>query len=166
MITLSAPIVTSSPMATPSWIRTCPRMSHERPRIAPSISELRPMCVDASITERVVRVRSRRDAAVVPDVRRALDLLEVPDLHALAEPDVPADANAGNIEPNVLFERIEVRRPELVEVADVLPVAVHHVAVHRPDHLEQVREELLREVVRTIRRHVLQHFGLEYVDAG
>jgi hypothetical protein len=59
MITLSAPIVTSSPIATPSWIRTCPRMSHERPRIAPSISELRPMCVDASITERVVRVRSR-----------------------------------------------------------------------------------------------------------
>ena len=56
--------------------------------------------------------------------------------------------------------------PELVEVADVLPVAVHDVAVHRPAHLEQVREELLREVVRTIRRHVLQHFGLEHVDAG
>src|SRR3954466_5562101 len=125
MITLSAPIVTSSPIATPSWIRTCPRMSHERPRIAPSISELRPMCVDASITERVVRVRSRRvtlfesteceptlapgalrqraggadarprrDTAVVPDVRRPLDLLEVADLHALAEPDVPADPDA------------------------------------------------------------------------
>ena len=59
MITLSAPIVTSSPTATPSWMRTCARMSHDRPRIAPSISELRPMCVDASITERVVRVRSR-----------------------------------------------------------------------------------------------------------
>src|SRR6185312_5081932 len=178
MITLSAPIVTSSPIATPSWMRTCPRMSHERPRIAPSISDLR-RCVDHgtrraralaqrhTVREHRVRAdaRSRRDATVVPDVRRALDLLEVADLHALTEPDVPADANPGNVEPDVLFKRIEVRRPELVEVADVLPVAVHHVAVHRPAHLEQVREELLREVVRTIRRHVLQHFGLEHVDA-
>ena len=59
MITLSEPIVTSSPIATPSWMRTCARMSHDRPMIAPSISELRPTCVDASRTERVVRVRSR-----------------------------------------------------------------------------------------------------------
>ena len=59
MITVSAPIVTSSPIATPSWRRTWARMSHDRPMIAPSISELRPMCVEASITERVVRVRSR-----------------------------------------------------------------------------------------------------------
>ena len=59
MITLSAPIVTSSPIATPSWMRTWARMSHERPMIAPSTSALRPMWVDASITERVVRARSR-----------------------------------------------------------------------------------------------------------
>ncbi len=59
MITVSEPIVTSSPTATPSWIRTCARMSQDRPMTAPSISELRPMCVDASMTERVVRVRSR-----------------------------------------------------------------------------------------------------------
>jgi len=59
MITVSDPIFTSSPMATPSWMRTCERMSQERPRIAPSIRQLRPMCVDASMTERVVRARSR-----------------------------------------------------------------------------------------------------------
>ena len=59
MITLSAPTVTSSPMATPSWMRTFARMSHERPRIAPSTSDDRPICVDESITERVTRVRSR-----------------------------------------------------------------------------------------------------------
>ena len=33
-------------------------MSHERPTIAPSMSAPRPMCVDASITERTVRARS------------------------------------------------------------------------------------------------------------
>ena len=59
MITLSEPIVTSSPIATPSWMRTWPRMSQERPRIAPSIKELRPMWVEASMTDRVVLVRSR-----------------------------------------------------------------------------------------------------------
>ena len=55
----SEPIVTSSPIAAPSWIRTWSRMSQARPMIAPSISALRPTCVAASITERVVRARSR-----------------------------------------------------------------------------------------------------------
>ncbi len=65
-----------------------------------------------------------------------------------------------------LVERVEVRLPVLVEVPDVLPVAVEDVAVDRPAHLEQQREELLREVVRPVLRDVLQHLGLEHVDAG
>src|SRR5437764_429732 len=43
MTTVSEPIVTSSPIATPSWMRTCARMSQDRPRIAPSIRQLRPV---------------------------------------------------------------------------------------------------------------------------
>src|SRR5919204_246163 len=113
MSTLSAPTVTSSPIATPSWMRTCPRMSHERPRIAPSTIDARPMCVEASITERV-----------------------------------------------------KVRLAVLVEVADVLPVAVHREAEDRSSHLEQQREKLLREVVRLVGWNVAQHFRLEHVDAG
>ncbi len=58
MITLSAPIVTSSPIATPSWIRACERTSQERPRMAPSTRTLRPRWVATSTTERVVRARS------------------------------------------------------------------------------------------------------------
>ncbi len=57
--TLSAPIVTSSPIATPSWMRTCERMSHDRPMTAPSIRAEAPMCVEASMTDRAVRARSR-----------------------------------------------------------------------------------------------------------
>src|SRR5919108_2744858 len=53
------PIVTSSPTATSSWIRTCERMSQFRPTIAFSISALRPMCVAASTTDATVRARSR-----------------------------------------------------------------------------------------------------------
>jgi hypothetical protein len=59
MITLSAPTVTSSPMATPSCTRTCERRSHERPTIAPSTTVERPIDVDASTIDREVCARSR-----------------------------------------------------------------------------------------------------------
>ena len=59
MITLSEPIVTSSPIATPSCTRMCARRSHERPTIAPSTLVERPIDVDASMIDRVVCARSR-----------------------------------------------------------------------------------------------------------
>ena len=92
--------------------------------------------------------------------------VEIVHVDAVAEPDVPAEPDAADLEPHLLVERVEVRLAVLVEVADVLPVAVEDAAVHRPAHLEQEREELLREVERTVRRDVLQHLRLEHVDAG
>lgn len=59
MIMLSAPMVTSSPIATPSCTRTCARRSHDLPMMAPSTTVLRPMYVDASTIDRAVRARSR-----------------------------------------------------------------------------------------------------------
>ena len=111
-------------------------------------------------------VRAARDAAVVAEVRGPLDRLEVVEVHPVPHPDVAANADSGDLEPHALVEGIEVRLPVLVEVADVLPVAVEDVAVDRPSHLEQEREELLREVVRPVLRDVLQHLRLEHVDAG
>jgi hypothetical protein len=110
--------------------------------------------------------RAPRDARVVAYERGRLELLHVVDLRALADPDVAAQPDPAHVQPHLLVERIEVRLPVLVEVADVLPVAVHDVAVERAAHLEQEGEELLREVVRPFGRHVLQHLGLEHVDAG
>ena len=72
----------------------------------------------------------------------------------------------GTFSFTLLVERVEVRLPVLVEIADVLPVALHHVAVQWPAHLEQVREQLLGEVVRTVGRDVPQHLRLEHVDPG
>ena len=69
-------------------------------------------------------------------------------------------------ERDALVERVEVRLPVLVEVADVLPVAVGDVAVERPAHLEQEREELLREVERPVVRDVTEHLGIEHIDPG
>ena len=79
---------------------------------------------------------------------------------------LPRRRTPGDVQAHLLVERVEVRLPVLVEVADVLPVAVEHVPVDRPAHLEQEREELLREVVRPVGRDVPQHLRLEHVDAG
>ena len=135
----------------------------------------------ASITERVVRAFSRRvtlgesteygptrapgaTQAVVADERRALDRVEVVDLHPVAEPDVPAQPYSGQAQAHPLVEGVEVRLPVLVEVADVLPVALADVAVERPAHVLQQREELLREVVRPVGGDVAQDLGLADVD--
>src|SRR5581483_2720008 len=105
------------------------------------------------------------DPAVVAEVGRPLDGVEIVEVHPVPQPDVAADPNPGDVEPHALLERVEVRLAELVEVADVLPVALEDVPVDRPSHLEQQREELLREVVRPVGRDVLQHLRLEDVDA-
>src|SRR5438270_636917 len=63
----------------------------------------------------------RRDTAVVPEVRRPLDLLQLGEVDPLPEPDVAADADAADVEAHALVERVEVRLPVLVEIADVLP---------------------------------------------
>jgi hypothetical protein len=112
-------------------------------------------------------VRAARDPAVVAEVRRPLDRLEIVEVHPVPQPDVAADPDPFDLEPHALVERVEIRLAVLVEVPDVLPVAVvEDVAVDRPAHLEQQREQLLREVVRPVLRDVLQHFRLEHVDAG
>jgi len=110
--------------------------------------------------------RVGRHAAVVAEERRPFDRVEIVQVDPLADPDVASDADSRDVEAHALVQRVEVRLPELVEVPDVLPVAVHHVAVHRPAHLEEQREELLREVVRAVLGDVPQHLGLDNVDAG
>jgi hypothetical protein len=76
------------------------------------------------------------DAAVVADERRAFDRVQVVDVDPFPDPDVPAQPHARDVEPDELVERVEVRLPELVQVADVLPVAVHREPVDRAAHLE------------------------------
>ena len=110
--------------------------------------------------------RAARNAAVATEIRRPLDRVEIVEVHPVPQPDVAADADAGDVQADSLLERVDVRLAELVEVPDVLPVAVEDVPVDRPAHLEEKREELLREVVRPVGRDVLQDLGLEDVDAG
>ena len=107
-----------------------------------------------------------RDPAVVRDQRRPFDLGQVVQLDSFAEPDVAAKPDARDVQLDTLVERVEVRLPVLVEVPDVLPVALHGHPVQRAAHLEQEREELLREVVGPVGGDVLQHLRLEHVHAG
>ena len=110
--------------------------------------------------------RLRVEPAVVPDERGPLDRLDVVELHALPHPDVAAQPDARDLELHALVERVEVRLAVLLEVPDVLPVAVHDVAVDGPALLEQEREQLLGEVVRRPLGNVAEHLGLDHVDAG
>src|SRR5439155_21583441 len=72
------------------------------------------------------------DPAVVPDERRALDLVEVVEVDAFADPDVAAELNPGDGERDLAVEGVVVPLPVLIQVADVLPVTVEHAAVERP----------------------------------
>src|SRR4051794_34691243 len=134
----------------------------DRSRQAPTLAQR------AARPEHRVRADRRlgRDGAIVPDERGALDVLDVVDLDARPDPDIAPDLHAADVQSHLLVERVEVRLAVLVEVPDVLPVAVADVAVDRAPHLEEQREELLREVVWPVRRDVAEHLGLEHVDAG
>ena len=105
-------------------------------------------------------------ARVVADEGRALDRLQVVDFDALPDPDVAAQADARDLQLNLFVEGVEVRLSVLIEVSDVLPVAVENATVDRPAHLEQEREEVGREVERAPGGNVMQNLGVEHVDAG
>src|SRR5438034_7090766 len=110
--------------------------------------------------------RLGRDAAVVPDEGGPLDLVEILEIDALPDPDVAPQLDPRDVQLHVPVERVVVRLPVLVEVADVQPVAVEHEAAQRAAHLEEEREELLREVVRAVGGDVPQNLRVEHVDAG
>ncbi|OPZ78030.1 MAG: hypothetical protein BWY79_00934 [Actinobacteria bacterium ADurb.Bin444] len=63
-------------------------------------------------------------------------------------------------------ESITVGLQELLQTADVLPVAIEDAAVERLAHLEEFGEEFVTEVVGDARWYVVQHLGLHDVDAG
>ena len=115
------------------------------------------------------RVRADRragcDPAVCADERGADDAVDLLDVDFLAHPHVAAQLQPGHVEPDPAVERVEVRLAELLEVADVLPVAVENMPVDRAPHLEQQGEQLLGEVVRPVGGDVTKHLGLEHVDA-
>src|SRR5919106_150901 len=67
--------------------------------------------------------RMSHDLPTVAPSTRALRPMYV-ELAALAHPDVAAEADPGDLERHPLVEGVEVRLPELVEVADVLPVTL------------------------------------------
>ena len=151
--------------------------------IAPSTVTLRPMWVPASTTERSTRARSR-SVEFAPRtvcgpmlasgaIRQFVPMNAGPSIWSRSSRSTPSPSQMlprswipGMFSCDLAVECVVVRLAILVEVADVLPVAVHHVAVERTSHLEQQREKLLREVVRPIGRHVPQNLRIEHVDAG
>ena len=147
-------------------------LAHDRPLDDDAAPEVRGRVDDRAGRARVAaerdalhqdRVRAdrgaRADPAVVADERRPLDGLQVGQVDSLAHPDVAAEADSRQLQLDAFVERVEVGLPVLVEVADVLPVPLRHVAVERPAHLQEQGEQLLGEVVGTVGRNVPQTSG-------
>ena len=66
----------------------------------------------------------------------------------------------------LLVEHVLVGADVRAELADVLPVALGHVAVQRVASFEQRREHVAREVDHLALGDEVEHLGLEHVDAG
>src|SRR6476619_3033937 len=79
--------------------------------------------------------RAVGDPAVRADEPRPDDPFDLRDVDVLADPDVATQLETRNVELDAAVERVDICLAELVEVADVLPVAVEHVAVDRQAHL-------------------------------
>ncbi len=118
--------------------------------------------------EHGVRPDGRRlgDPAVRPDERGPFDRREVAHGGVLGDPHVARQADPGDLEPDLPLQGVEVRDAELLERPDVVPVAVEDVPVHRHAALEQVREDVLREVRGRVCGDVSQHLRLDHVDPG
>ena len=85
---------------------------------------------------------------------------------ALAHPDVAAQAHPGRGQLDLAVEGVPVGLQVLLQAADVLPVALAHHAVERLVHVEQLREQVVAEVVGLPLGDVVEDLGLEHVDAG
>ena len=111
-----------------------------------------------------------RDGRVVADERRPLDALDVVDLDALADPDVAAHLQARDLQLHLLVERVEVRLPVLVEVPDVLPVAVADEAVGEiVGRIERKGSTIVALELRTLdettaKQHYAEHDGKPFFD--
>src|SRR4028118_2115760 len=92
---------------------------------------------------------------------RPLELLVI-NLRPPADVDVLPEARPRG--PHVLYppvEHVPLRHGELLEGADVLPVVLRDVAVHRPPRLQKFRKELLGEVVLALIGYLVHNGRLE-----
>ncbi len=137
-------------------------------RVEHAAGDHRPLLDDHVVAQKRVRPHPRPgfDLAVIADVGGSFDLVELGQLDTLAQEHVRPQPDARERQLHLALERVEVGLAELVEIADVLPVALGDVAVHRLALLQQHREQLLGEVIRLALGNRLQHLGLQHVHAG
>ena len=105
------------------------------------------------------------DGAVLADEGRRVDAGRGVDGRALADPDAGAELEARHVHLDLPVEDVLVRLEVGRGRADVLPVAVGHVAVERLTGIEDGREDLAGEVDRPAVGDAVEDLGLEDVDA-
>ena len=110
--------------------------------------------------------RAGGDAHVAPQHDRRFDVRGGVDARAFAGPHAGLDLGAGEADPDFAGDGVVVRFLVLLEVADVGPVRVDHVAAELRAVAQHVGEEILREIVHLAALHAVEDPGLEHVDAG
>ena len=178
-----APTCTSSPITTPSSTRTFARRFTLLPDDGPAEPATR-RHVHAVVEDAAVDVdvgqdpavgaehrvgaepRARLDGAVGPDHRRADGLDVRGDLGPLPHPHPVRHLEAGDVHVDHLVEDVLVGAEVGVHRAHVLPVAMGHRAVERPAVLQELREDVGREVDWSAGLDEVQDLRLQHVDAG
>ncbi len=106
------------------------------------------------------------DGAVLPDEGRTPEPGRGVDRRPLAEPHAGLQLEARDVHLDLAVEDVLVGLEVGRRGADVLPVAVGHVAEDRPARLEHGREDLGREVDGAALGDEIEDLGLEDVDTG
>ena len=112
------------------------------------------------------QVRARLDPAAVADDDGLVDAGLGADLDVGADPAAVTELEPVDVDLHPTVEHVGVRPAVGLERADVLPVALGHVAVQRVAGLEQRGEHVAGEVDHLTLGDELEHLGLDDVDPG
>ena len=101
-----------------------------------------------------------------PQHHRAVDHGLGVDPATFLRPDPGSDLFARDVDADVAEHGVEDRVAELVEIADVVPVGHRRVRVDFLAGRDEVRPDVLAEVVERIRRDALEQLRLDHVDSA
>ena len=96
---------------------------------------------------------------------RTLHVVQAVEKGAFVHPHVAPEPYSRRSQPHLAIQRVAVGLQILLQAADVLPVAVAHQPIQGLMHFEQLGKQIVAEVVGLPLGDVVEHLGLDDVDA-
>src|SRR5665647_3589462 len=116
--------------------------------------------------QRADELRLGLDEATRADEHGRLDAHARIDLRPRADPHAGLDLASRHVELDAAEQRVEVAEPVLLDVADVVPVALESPAVNRCVGSQQSREDVPRPVDEDAGEYIVEDRRLEGVNAA